>query len=774
MLLLSIEVLPNKQNPHRALANNHDMTNRFFYPAGENCASLRFSLFAALSCLLFSGFRRWLFFFFRSRLAACNLAGLSLCILGLPALQSYAADYVATEQVEARLVAGVDAVSPGAEVYLGVHQKIIAHWHTYWLNPGDSGSPTTIAWHLPEGAAASDILWPIPGRSSMGPITNYSYENDVTLLTRIKVPDNVVVGGEFPIKAVVDWLVCEEECIPQQVELDLVLPVVEPGEDLGQGSELVEAALARLPVESPWPVKVFRVSDETLELWLEFPNADPATIRDLWFYPNEWGRLKQSSPQTYEVFPDGIKLQLPAGELIPAVGESLDGVLVLTEQGSSGDMQRGFELVVPVQAAALPGASLSFALALLLALAGGVILNLMPCVFPVLSLKALSLVRHAEHSATHIRNHGLVYTLGVVASFAVLAFILIALKAGGAQIGWGFQFQSPLFVLIAAYLMFAVGLSLSGVFYIGGSLAGAGSGLTQRSGYAGSFFTGVLATVVATPCTAPFMAAALGYALVQPAPKLLAVFLSLGLGLALPFLLLSYWPGLQRWLPRPGIWMERLKQVLAFPMYGAAAWLVWVLVQQAGADAAAIALAGLVLIGFAAWLYSVTRQISTRASLFGSLGAAAAVVIALAGGSALRAGSADVPQIAENWRPYEEAELQQLLANGEPVFLNFTASWCISCLVNEKVALKNESVIREFEEAGVHYLKGDWTNRDPQITTFLSRFGRSGVPLYLYYPPNKDKPVLLPQILTPDIVIGALRANSTAISSSTDFTSGRN
>lgn len=220
--------------------------------------------------------------------------------------------------------------------------------------------------------------------------------------------------------------------------------------------------------------------------------------------------------------------------------------------------------------------------------------------------------------------------------------------------------------------------------------------------------------------------------------------------------------------------MERLKQVLAFPMYGAAAWLVWVLVQQAGADAAAIALAGLVLIGFAAWLYSVTRQISTRASLFGSLGAAAAVVIALAGGSALRAGSADVPQIAENWRPYEEAELQQLLANGEPVFLNFTASWCISCLVNEKVSLKNESVIREFEEAGVHYLKGDWTNRDPQITTFLSRFGRSGVPLYLYYPPNKDKPVLLPQILTPDIVIGALRANSTAISSSTDFTSGRN
>ena len=365
----------------------------------------------------------------------------------------------------------------------------------------------------------------------------------------------------------------------------------------------------------------------------------------------------------------------------------------------------------------------------------------MPCVFPVLSIKALSLLKHAQQSPTQTKLQGLAYTAGILVSFILLGVLLILLKAGGAQIGWGFQFQSPLFVLIVAYLMFAVGLSLSGVFSIGGSIMGVGSSLTQKSGYSGSFFTGVLATIVATPCTAPFMGAALGFALSQPPFALLAVFISLGFGLALPYLLLSYSPSLQRYLPKPGVWMDRLKQAMAFPMYAAAVWLVWVLVQQAGVNSVVIALGGMVLISLAGWLYETTKfsgiftqRISTGFAIF-------ALITALIGGyfgietSAAVTVENSETTAAKNYEPYYSAErLRTLRAEGKPVFVNFTAAWCISCLVNEKVALSQSSVKDEFKKRGITYLKGDWTNRDAEITKILSEFGRSGVPLYVYYP----------------------------------------
>jgi thiol:disulfide interchange protein DsbD len=406
---------------------------------------------------------------------------------------------------------------------------------------------------------------------------------------------------------------------------------------------------------------------------------------------------------------------------------------------------------------------IGFFTALVLALIGGIILNLMPCVFPVLSIKALSLVSHADQSPAQIRLQGVVYTLGVLVSFALLALLLILLKAGGAQIGWGFQFQSPLFVLALAYLMFAVGLSLSGVFYIGGAAVGVGTSLTDKPGYSGSFFTGVLATIVATPCTAPFMAAALGYALTQPAVKLLAIFLSLGLGLALPYLLLTSWPRLQRWLPRPGQWMERAKQVLAFPMYAAAIWLVWVLVQQAGVDAIVVALGGMLLIAFAAWLYNSTLASSNTARNLGTISALVLLLLALVIGyrgvksSSAIAATSSIKTAEQNWESYSDSRLRELLGEGKPVFLNFTASWCISCLVNERVALSDVKVKESFKQAGITYLKGDWTNRDAEITNFLKKFNRSGVPLYVFYPAGKSsEPRELPQILTPDMVISAV------------------
>lgn len=677
-------------------------------------------------------------------------------------------DKAATPQVQAQLVASVNAVVPGSEIYLGVNQQIIPHWHTYWINPGDSGNATTISWTLPAGATASEIIWPAPGRFSMGPITNYAYENNVTLLSKIAVPSSIAVGETFTARALVDWLVCEEECIPQQVELALSLPVVGSTNETGSGSPLIAEAQARVPVASPWAVTAQQsaIDSETgqgkLQLHVGLSKDQLAQVQDIWFYPYDWGRIRQSDQQVHKNIAGGIQVEIPTGEAPAAIGDPLTGVLVIKEQQG---ITRGYEIKVPVQTLAnnqdTAEFAIGFASALLFALLGGVILNLMPCVFPVLSIKALSLVSHSNYSAVEIRRQGYVYTLGVLASFAVLALLLILLKAGGSQVGWGFQFQSPIFVLLVAYLLFAVGLSLSGVFFIGGSVAGVGSSLTEKPGYSGSFFTGVLATVVATPCTAPFMAAALGYAVAQPPVKLLAIFLSLGLGLALPYLLLSCWPRLQRWLPRPGLWMERAKQLLAFPMYAAAIWLVWVLVQQAGVDAVIIALGGMLLIAIAAWVYDSTRTSTTTKRGFGNISALALVLLAVGFGGLQVNSPANAAQketaVAKNWEAYSDERLQSLLAEGKPVFLNFTASWCISCLVNERVALSTDTVTKQFEQQGIVYLKGDWTNKDPQITAFLKKFNRSGVPLYVFYPAGQaDSPKELPQILTPDLVVAAV------------------
>ncbi|MEF3076472.1 protein-disulfide reductase DsbD domain-containing protein [Methylobacter sp. Wu1] len=679
----------------------------------------------------------------------------------------------ATEQVRAQLIASVDAVRPGDTIQVGVHQTIIPHWHTYWVNPGDSGLATTIDYDLPAGATAGAIQWPTPSRITLGPVVNYGYENEVTLLSSIKVPDDA--SGVFPVKAKVKWLVCEEICIPQRVELALDLPVVAPGQDRGRGSALIGKAQASLPAASPWPVSA--TSDNSgLTLRITGTGLQPDNIKDIWFYPLEWGRIAHNADQPWLSSGDAIELKLQPGDDAPAVGGRFNGVLAITEDGRDGPVTRGFIIDVPL-AAAKAGASLAaepdLALpsALFLALLGGVILNLMPCVFPVLSIKALSLIKHAHQAPLQTRLHGLAYTSGVLFSFALLGSLLIALQASGLQIGWGFQFQSPVFVLAVAYLMFAVGLSLSGVFSVGGSATGIGASLAERPGYTGSFFTGMLATVVATPCTAPFMGAAIGFALAQPPLVLLTVFLSLGFGLALPYLLLSFWPFLQRCLPKPGAWMERVKQGMAFPMYAAAVWLVWVLAQQGGNDAVVVALGGMVAIAFAAWLYESTKTGGKTAQHSGEGIAALTLALALTGGYyGVEAGIAAETKSStaaegKAWQPYSAERLKALRAEGKPVFLNFTAAWCISCLVNEKVALSQRSVIDTFRQAGITYLKGDWTNRDPEITRKLAEFSRSGVPLYVYYPAGTAAgPVVLPQILTPEIVTQAVTAPASTVS----------
>ena len=700
--------------------------------------------------------------FLRSRFLALGLT-LGLTLLLTPPAALAAPLEGATEHVQARLVSSQATVAPGQRFTVALEQVIKPHWHTYWLNPGDSGQATSLAW---AGTEAGPIQWPTPSVQAIGPLVNYGYEGRAALLIDISVPADARPGGRFQPSAEVRWLVCKDVCIPEQVSLGLDLPVAAQAQ-AGPDAALVEEWRGRIPQPAPFAVQL-KPAPQGMQL------AGPtAGVTKAYFFADTWGAVAHSAPQVLKAEAGGWTLDLAAGDEPLAAGKPLSGVIVLT--GAAGEQAwtvsapmpegagkgpgpagMGAPAAEPAAPAAAPVSELGLLPALALALLGGLILNLMPCVFPVLSIKALALVNKGDHKA-----EGLAYTAGVLASFAVLAGVLIALRAGGQQVGWGFQFHSPVFVLVVAYLLFLVGLSLSGLFEIGGSFTGLGTSLAAKQGLAGSFFTGVLAAVVATPCTAPFMGAALAFALSQPAAVMLAVFLALGLGLAMPFLVLAFWPAAQRWLPRPGAWMDRFKQALAFPMYAAVVWLLWVLAQQTGPDGVGLALLGLLLIAFGLWW-----RRSSGGSALGTGAALASVVLALLAAAWIKPVAADVRAAGSAAsEAYSAERVAELRAQNKPVFINMTASWCISCLVNERVALSRPEVKETFAKAGVAYLKGDWTREDPAITAVLKAHGRSGVPLYLYYAPGAAEAVVLPQILTPGLVIEAVSAPATPRSS---------
>ncbi|MFG6486430.1 protein-disulfide reductase DsbD family protein [Roseateles sp. BYS78W] len=680
----------------------------------------------------------------------------SPALLAAPLLALAAPPEVATEHVQARLVSSQATVAPGQRFTVALEQSIKPHWHTYWVNPGDSGQATTIAW---TGAQAGPIQWPTPAIQAIGPIVNYGYEGRAALLVELTVPADAKPGGRFQPGADVKWLVCKDVCIPEDVSLGLDLPVVASAAEAKAGPDAPQIAEWQRDIPKPAPFAV-QIKPAAQGVQLSGPTAG---VSKAYFFADTWGAVAHSAPQTLKAEGGGWALDVPAGDEPVPAGKPLSGVVVLTtstgEQAwavtaampaGAGKGPVAADLATPAAAepAAPPESDLGLLPALALALVGGLILNLMPCVFPVLSIKALALVNKGNH-----RAEGLAYTAGVLLSFVALAAVLIALRAGGQQVGWGFQFHSPVFVLVVAYLLFLVGLSLSGLFEIGGSFTGVGSGLAAKQGLAGSFFTGVLAAVVATPCTAPFMGAALAFALSQPAAVMVAVFLALGLGLALPFLVLAFWPAAQRWLPRPGAWMDRFKQFLAFPMYAAVVWLLWVLAQQAGPDSVALALGGLVLIAFGLWWRN-----ASGGSAVGTLAAVASVVLALGATAWVQPVAADT-RAESSVEAYSAERLAELRSQNKPVFVNLTAAWCVSCLVNERVALSRTEVKDAFAKAGVVYLKGDWTREDPKITEVLKAHGRSGVPLYLYYAPGAAEAQVLPQILTPGLVVEAVSSS---------------
>jgi thiol:disulfide interchange protein DsbD len=659
---------------------------------------------------------------------------------------------ITTPHVTASLISEHSGIAPGQPIWLALHFDILPEWHTYWSNPGDSGNPPTIDWQLPPGFSASDIHWPYPERLPIGPLMNYGYSNQSTLLTKITTPDTLTPGRTVTLRARADWLVCKIECIPEEGEFSLTLPVTHANQQSpSQWTSVFGDARQRLPQPSPWSADVV-VDTDQLELNIDLSGTDPRQLQEVYFYPASYGLIEHAAAQPYKVNNNSLTLTLTRGDLRGQILTQLNGVLVIHERTADGLLTRAFTVAAPAAAMA---STTSFGLILLFALAGGLLLNVMPCVFPILSLKALQIVQTAAQAPAVVRQNGFVFTAGVVISFAVLAGILLLLRASGEAIGWGFQLQSPAFVLILTWLLLAMGLMFSGVWSFGENLMGLGQQLTHRQGKTGTFFTGVLAVIVATPCTAPFMGTALGYALSQSSLTALSIFIVLGGGMALPWLLISLWPGLASWLPKPGAWMELTKQVLAFPLYATCAWLLWVLSQQIDPASLLYAVMSLVILSFLLWAWQKLRP--TRHSFYQvALGLLLGITLVTTVVQLQPVAKITTPTQGE-WQVFDPVRLSELQRDRQPVLVNFTAAWCITCLVNEKVAINRPKVQTQLHEKGVVYMKGDWTNKDPQITEMLKQYGRSGVPLYLLFPGNGQEAMVLPNILTEGILIDALQ-----------------
>lgn len=690
-----------------------------------------------------------------------------------------------TNYVQVTITPARTHVAGGDVLMLAIEQNIAPEWHTYWVNPGDSGAAPRVTWTMPEGFSAGDLQWPTPHRIPYADLMNFGYEGSVTLLQQIAIPPTLP-EGPVTLNAEMEILVCKDICIPEIKSLSLTLndPAATPMEH----PHIIGTAQAMMPSVLDGGGTF---SEENGDLVVTITaSALPETLaQSATLLPLEWGIIRNFAPTRVDRA-DATTLVLRHERDTRALSEVSRLPVVLaysTAEGQYAGLSVTLERDPSIAATQVPedaaiqkpatmgeadtAPALTLAQALLFALLGGVILNLMPCVFPVLSIKALKLSQIRDKGPRAAIANGAAYTAGIVVSFALVGAVLLTIKAAGGQIGWGFQLQNPLVILALAYLLFVIGLNFSGLFDIGSRFANAGSGLTQKGGLSGAFFTGVLATLVATPCTAPFMAGALGFALVQPAGVAMGIFVALGLGLALPYLALCVVPGAARILPRPGNWMIRFKEFLAFPMYGSAAWLVWVLTIQTGATGVLWALSGMVAIAFTLWLVAHrpeqgAKRIVVTILILATLAFAAAPFIRR---DALPVAMPAVPEMGATLgvTAFTPESLAAALAGDDPVFVYMTAAWCITCKVNEKTALKHPDTIALFSQEKVTVLEGDWTMMNPEITKFLKSHGRSGVPLYAYYgrkdPATGMRPdaVILPQVLTPGIIRAYIRPTQT-------------
>jgi thiol:disulfide interchange protein DsbD len=717
-----------------------------------------------------------------------HIAALVMLLVALPALAaSSSADL---PHVHVQLISPDAQLHPGAANNAGLYFKLEPGWHVYWKNPGDAGEPPHVKWTLPKGITAGSLQFPVPKRLPLGPLMDFGYEDEVLFPIQLNVAGGAP-AGPATLHAKVDWLVCRGSCIPEKAELDLTRSIapVNGGNTPVQPDQDIWARLAnKLPLALPAKLKVgFLPAAGGFRLTVVTGQRETEAS----FFPAEPDILSNPAPQVAKPTGNGITLDLKKDESLAANPKQLQGLLQL----SGG---RAYELIalagppttakaVPVEAAAPalvanPGSDSSAGSAdgpnsassanaaspgLLeaagLAFLGGLILNLMPCVFPVLFIKGLSLVQSGGEERHNLRTHGFVYAAGILVSFWALVALLLGLRSAGAHLGWGFQFQSPVFLSLMAALLFFLGLSLAGQFEIGLTLTSAGGSLAQKQGYTGSFFTGVLAVIVATPCTAPFMGVALGYALSQTTIVTFAIFTALALGLAAPYVALTLQPAWTRILPRPGAWMEVLKQAVSIPIFGTVIWLAWVLANAYGAMVLAALLVSFLLLAIAGWFLG-------RWPAKGWATAIAAVILLSVIGISIAAPtnpgidnaankSGDMPVLTSDrgvWQPWSAEAVQKYQSQGRPVFVDFTASWCLSCQVNERIAFGAPEVQKAFADSNIVLMRADWTRYDDSITQTLTSLGRSGVPTYVLYVPGEKSPRLLPEVLTPGIVTNAI------------------
>jgi thiol:disulfide interchange protein DsbD len=696
---------------------------------------------------------------------------------------------VKAQHLTAQMVALVPAIAPGGTQQAGLVLTLDKGWHVYWINPGDSGEPPKIAWTMPAGIAAGPMQFTIPKRLPLGPLMDFGYENAVAFpVTIAAVP--TVRPGPVHLDAQVSWLVCAQVCIPGKAHLGIGL-TVQPGATQGPLVGALGEALSLIPKPLPAGAK-FSILGGAQQFVLTL--TDGRRERNAEFYPYPADLAPDGTPSTdaivnaaeqkIEPLRDGVRLTVQRSPDLVALPATLHGVFKL-----SGT--EAYEVTAPVVPGEVAAASSSSATnttalgAIGLAFLGGILLNLMPCVFPVLFLKGLALVQGSSESRAHLRRHGLFYALGILLSFWGIVAALLILRATGAHVGWGFQLQSPVFIALLASLIFLLALSLAGQFEIGLSLTSVGSSLVDRAdpdktgegkqSYAGSFFTGVLATMVATPCTAPLMGAAIGFALTQPAAIIFAVFTALALGLAAPYLLLSWQPAWVRVLPQPGAWMELLKQITAVPLFATAIWLAWVYGQlhaSGGVDQMALLLACFLLLAIAGWAlgrWPAKWQSRIAAFLLIALGLAIPISqtrSAARTGAAVQTGTGQTNVVSANgaelvWQPYSEQALDAARATGHPVFIDFTAAWCLSCQFNERAVLRSDDVESSLRAHNFVLLKADWTNSDPVITQKLASLGRAGVPTYVVYPANAGSaPDVLPELLSKGLVLAAIERDA--------------
>jgi thiol:disulfide interchange protein DsbD len=693
------------------------------------------------------------------RLFAAVVAACSLFVSNpLKADTSFASSE--QEITKATLVSEHSAITPGQPLHVGVLLEPREGWHTYWENPGDAGMASDLAWALPQGFTASKIDWPAPHRVMEGPLVTFSYTGNIFLPATINVPATLDSNSNHTLRVLATWLVCKDICIPESAQVEITLPVANGPVTPTPAAPLFiqHRANAVTPLAT---TASYSTRNTEIDLFITLSALGSNSIRSATFFPRESDIINYTAPSSFKL--DGESLNITMGLKDKAPTKELSGILTITAL-SGQDKHFDVRLTPAVSKIGATGAvtrdsstnnnSGSLLVYIGLAIMGGLILNLMPCVLPVLSLKALAIAKKAGESPAAVRKLGLAYTAGVLYSFAVIALLLIALRNSGEAIGWGYQMQSPAFVGFLIYLLFFVGLNLSGLFEMP-VLFGNTSMRANDATASGSFFTGVLATAVATPCTAPFMASAVGAALTMPTLHALLIFESLGLGLALPFLLISFFPSMLKMLPKPGAWMEGLKQFLAFPMYASVIWLLWVLTLQTSAGGMAIALSGMLCIVVIIWLRSCFNRESRVSTVIALLSYAlvfASTLFALERIETARMMPASHMSNGPEEVAYSKEKLAALRSAGKPVFVDATAAWCITCQVNAKVAIHTDRTMQLFRDKGITLMIADWTRRNPDITELLSSFGYKGVPLYIYYPPRNAQPVILPQLLSEDII----------------------